>query len=92
MADRNPAFENHLDIELWGDKPWEKDRGMGHRPSGYAEFPTEANDREDLNVWLDDAGSRYGGGGTAYSLRVEDFQCTSARRRLVIGCQTKMTD
>jgi hypothetical protein len=49
-------------------------KGAGHDPENYVKWLTNATNRPDLNAWLDDAGTKYSGSGTAFSAKVPDIR------------------
>jgi pimeloyl-ACP methyl ester carboxylesterase len=73
VRDVAPRYDNHLNIEFQGGMPLTfGDVQAGHKPDGYVAFLEQADDRPELNSWLDNAGAMYGGGGTAYAVNVSD--------------------
>jgi hypothetical protein len=65
-ADSKPG---QLQIGFFGGK-----EGNGHAPVNYVNWLTKATNRPDLNAWLDDAGTKYSGPGTAFSAKVPDIR------------------
>lgn len=74
VPDVDPVHEGHLNIEFRGQPTFREGSGFGHDPSGYVKWLGAADDRPELNQWLEEAGSKYSSGGTAYAVKVQDFQ------------------
>ena len=72
--DLAPRHEGQVEIEFFGRSDRQAAASLGHSPDIYAEWLSAADDRPELNRWLDDAGSKYSSGGMAYSVKVPDFE------------------
>jgi len=71
-GDADPHHPSHLDVEF-NSNPLAGLKGSGHHPDNYTGWLSGAN-RPALNDWLASAGASYGGEGTAYSIKVPDYQ------------------
>lgn len=69
VSDVSPRNSGQVQIEFYGQT-----KGLGHSPDNYANWLTAASDRPELNSWLDGAGAKYSGNGTAFSVKVPDYQ------------------
>lgn len=69
VSDVSPRNSGQVQIEFYGQT-----KGLGHSPDNYANWLTAATDRPELNSWLDGADAKYSGSGTAFSVKVPDYQ------------------
>jgi uncharacterized protein YukE len=74
VDDVAPSRPGQVQIEFFGKSDWGATKGAGHAPEIYAKWLSESTNRPELNAWLDDAGTKYSGPGTALSAKVPDIR------------------